>query len=327
MTAIRCVRVDPPARPSRREVIVDLLTDTQKMTYGERADLILDNLDRREADTPAPTYRIELDAEAFEALLAVEMPADMILNLPAPVFAILRAAKGCMVDGVGEAKIGPEPPNDGEGLAEVDVPVHRVSIPGEVCIHCHIIMGESLVCPGCGWVDPLTKSVPDPGELRTTAFRCPGNTITAEELAQAFWDAAANADNSYNDWDEMGDETRRFWSSVAFLALARFFPEHIAKPAEPVAVAESDPLYGAPDATFSAGHKDWRQATLGELYGELIELQGILAEYKVVIAMHHADFRRIKVAVGEALGEYQDRHGADLTLIRRVLEQINEIVR
>jgi transcription initiation factor TFIIIB Brf1 subunit/transcription initiation factor TFIIB len=33
----------------------------------------------------------------------------------------------------------------------------RLSIPGNVCTICGTIMGESLVCPGCSWVDPLTK--------------------------------------------------------------------------------------------------------------------------------------------------------------------------
>jgi hypothetical protein len=67
---------------------------------------------------------------------------------------------------------------------------------------------------------------------------------------------------------------------------------------------EAGSLYGAPDATYSAGHKDWRQATTGELYTELIELQGILAEYKRVIDLHHADFLKIKEIVTDALSDH-----------------------
>ena len=35
----------------------------------------------------------------------------------------------------------------------------RLSIPGNACVPCGAIMGDSLVCPGCGWVDPLTGRV------------------------------------------------------------------------------------------------------------------------------------------------------------------------
>jgi hypothetical protein len=33
----------------------------------------------------------------------------------------------------------------------------RLSIPGNLCVHCDAVMGELLTCPGCGWNDPLTK--------------------------------------------------------------------------------------------------------------------------------------------------------------------------
>lgn len=33
----------------------------------------------------------------------------------------------------------------------------RLSIPGCLCVHCDTEIGESVVCPGCGWVDPLTR--------------------------------------------------------------------------------------------------------------------------------------------------------------------------
>lgn len=33
---------------------------------------------------------------------------------------------------------------------------HRLSIPGYYCFNCAAKMGESIVCPGCKWVDPLT---------------------------------------------------------------------------------------------------------------------------------------------------------------------------
>lgn len=38
----------------------------------------------------------------------------------------------------------------------------RLSIPGNLCVHCDTVMTGSLVCPGCGWVDPLTKRPPTP---------------------------------------------------------------------------------------------------------------------------------------------------------------------
>lgn len=42
-------------------------------------------------------------------------------------------------------------PFDQEGI------VRRVSIPGNLCVQCGAVIGEPLVCPGCGWNDPLTK--------------------------------------------------------------------------------------------------------------------------------------------------------------------------
>lgn len=45
--------------------------------------------------------------------------------------------------------------------------IHRLSIPGNYCVHCGAQIGESVVCPGCEWVDPLTDSktrTPDPPE-------------------------------------------------------------------------------------------------------------------------------------------------------------------
>ena len=41
------------------------------------------------------------------------------------------------------------PPFDQEG-------VRRLSIPGNLCVQCGAEMCESLQCPGCGWIDPLT---------------------------------------------------------------------------------------------------------------------------------------------------------------------------
>jgi len=42
------------------------------------------------------------------------------------------------------------PPFDQEG-------VRRLSIPGNLCVQCDAVMGEPLACPGCGWIDPLTR--------------------------------------------------------------------------------------------------------------------------------------------------------------------------
>ena len=33
----------------------------------------------------------------------------------------------------------------------------RLSIPGNFCVHCDAIITESIICPGCGWADPLTR--------------------------------------------------------------------------------------------------------------------------------------------------------------------------
>lgn len=42
-------------------------------------------------------------------------------------------------------------------------PIARLSIPGNRCVSCTAVMGETLVCPGCGHVDPLTtRTAPDP---------------------------------------------------------------------------------------------------------------------------------------------------------------------
>ncbi len=45
-------------------------------------------------------------------------------------------------------------------------PVVRLSLEGYACVHCGTIMGKSLVCSGCGWVDPLTKSPPPSEDAR-----------------------------------------------------------------------------------------------------------------------------------------------------------------
>jgi len=39
--------------------------------------------------------------------------------------------------------------------------ITRLSIPGNLCVHCDAVVTDSLVCPGCGHVDPLTKR-PEP---------------------------------------------------------------------------------------------------------------------------------------------------------------------
>jgi hypothetical protein len=35
--------------------------------------------------------------------------------------------------------------------------VTRLSIPGNACVHCGTTISQDLECPGCGWIDPLTK--------------------------------------------------------------------------------------------------------------------------------------------------------------------------
>lgn len=38
--------------------------------------------------------------------------------------------------------------------------MHRVSIVGHLCVRCGATIGASVVCPGCGWIDPMTKAPP-----------------------------------------------------------------------------------------------------------------------------------------------------------------------
>lgn len=35
----------------------------------------------------------------------------------------------------------------------------RLSIPGNACTQCGAVIGQSLTCPGCGWVDPPTRAI------------------------------------------------------------------------------------------------------------------------------------------------------------------------
>lgn len=59
---------------------------------------------------------------------------------------------------VAKTKSKPAPPQ-----VDKSTLVHRLSIPGNTCVHCGTVMGERLKCPGCGWIDPATKQV-DKGE-------------------------------------------------------------------------------------------------------------------------------------------------------------------
>jgi hypothetical protein len=38
----------------------------------------------------------------------------------------------------------------------------RLSIPGNACTNCGTVIGPLLSCPGCGWVDPVTKAPEEP---------------------------------------------------------------------------------------------------------------------------------------------------------------------
>lgn len=46
----------------------------------------------------------------------------------------------------------------------------RLSIPGYLCTHCGAVMGDSIVCPGCKWADPLTRR---PADAATPTAREP----------------------------------------------------------------------------------------------------------------------------------------------------------
>jgi hypothetical protein len=91
MTEIRCVRVDPPPKPSRKETILEMMSLSEGYSQQQRALMIEHAVAAWEADTPAPTYRIELSAEDFDALLiesAREMPRPPVA---AVVSRLLRA--------------------------------------------------------------------------------------------------------------------------------------------------------------------------------------------------------------------------------------------
>jgi hypothetical protein len=110
VSAIRCVRVDPPVKPSRRDVIAGVVADPRD--YKTLPDRINDALEAWEAaDNPAPTYRIELDAEAFEALYQQAVRYICRGHVVGATYKLLEAVWQCKAR-----------PNDGEGLAEVDVP-------------------------------------------------------------------------------------------------------------------------------------------------------------------------------------------------------------
>ena len=60
----------------------------------------------------------------------------------------------------GERKdnMGKETKSETEGQGQATIP--RLSIPGNACVHCGtIIERTTIVCPGCGWVDPITRPV------------------------------------------------------------------------------------------------------------------------------------------------------------------------
>jgi hypothetical protein len=83
------------------------------------------------------------------------------------------------------------------------------------------------------------------GDVRRAAVplrsfgRCPGNTVTAEELAEFMQEEARRQSFGIGftpaAWDSLRPELRAWVVSTAVAILHRFFPEHIAHP-EPVAV-------------------------------------------------------------------------------------------
>lgn len=44
-----------------------------------------------------------------------------------------------------------------EGFFVRNNTIVRLSIPGYLCTNCGTKMGDPVTCPGCGWVDPMTK--------------------------------------------------------------------------------------------------------------------------------------------------------------------------
>jgi hypothetical protein len=46
-------------------------------------------------------------------------------------------------------------------MMSLHAPMVRLSIPGNVCIHCGTEIDTALQCRGCKWVDPMTCSKTD----------------------------------------------------------------------------------------------------------------------------------------------------------------------
>lgn len=59
----------------------------------------------------------------------------------------------------------------------------RLSVPGRACIGCGTIMGQSLKCSDCGWIDPPTLKIPEP----------PTPLSTFGKAWNDFWDAVTKA--------------------------------------------------------------------------------------------------------------------------------------
>lgn len=87
---IRCTRVDAPAKPSREEVIHRSILQCLRSRPDEISRAVERALTAWEADNPAPTYRIELDAETFEALARLYQGTTVFL--PEPLRDIVRVA-------------------------------------------------------------------------------------------------------------------------------------------------------------------------------------------------------------------------------------------
>lgn len=92
----------------------------------------------------------------------------------------------------------------------------RLSIPGNVCVHCGTVMGKEVRCKGCMWMDPMTVapeavvSCPLPvvtriydedgeGGYEDKLVPC-GSQIVIEKSGWSTWDRAGDLEEDVSDY-------------------------------------------------------------------------------------------------------------------------------
>jgi hypothetical protein len=87
---------------------------------------------------------------------AVPLPPDA--KFPCMVKGCDRDAVITLEDGKGGAHVCGQHFAEFERQMTEQYSMVRLSVPGNVCVHCGTVIGQPLQCPGCDWVDPLTRS-------------------------------------------------------------------------------------------------------------------------------------------------------------------------